>query len=196
MRRPGRSGRSAKFAPPAGRRHTERGDAAITIVEMMVAMVISSLVVLAITAALITGQRAERLGAADSETLGDLRHAMDMVTTDLRQARRVFSDSSSTMVHMWIDEDRDYVEDTAEKITWEIVTVGGITRLQRRNDADSTPVVAADHLVSGGSSFTYKPSVADPTVIGVRLEADADVGSGLGSRVLETEVRLRNADTD
>lgn len=167
----------------------ERG---ITLVELMVAMVITVMVGLLLIAALTMVTRVDRFTRQDSEALAELRTATERFQKEMRQARKVYSDSTSTSAHFWVDYNRDNQQNLSEKLIWRQETVSGETRLIRTSEAGGTIIQALD-IVPGSSSFVYVPAPEDTTVVTITLTADVSSGSGPSGRTVRTQVRLRNA---
>jgi hypothetical protein len=134
----------------------------------------------------------------DSTSLGALRTALDRFEKEIRQARVMYDDSTTKLVHAWVDYDRDNQQDLAERVYWRIEDLGGDrAQLTRATEASPTPVVVARNLVFDASAadFEYNATpVEETTLIRVRFVARA-VGSLAGERTVTTEVTLRNADT-
>jgi prepilin-type N-terminal cleavage/methylation domain-containing protein len=173
----------------------ERG---VTLPELLVAMALAAIVTSGLVAAVASVYRGRNYTAQDSESLAALRTAIDRFEKEVRQARRMYSDSGAKRAHMWVDYDRDNQQDLSERIAWEITDVGGnraeLTRTT--GDPSATPVTVARNLVfnAAASEFTY--NAADPidaSVIGITFVARGQ-GSLAGARTVRTEVRLRNAD--
>ena len=162
--------------------------------ELLVGMVVSGIVLSVLFAGLMGMQRTDRYTAADSEALAELRVSVDRLTSELREARRVYADSNARAAHFWVDADRDNNQDLSERITWRLTTVAGEGRLVRETDVAGT---ADDVLVSTevvvADAFTYAPAAPNTTEVDIRLQADAEVGGSGGARVVETDIRLRNA---
>ncbi len=199
--------------------------AGVTLVELMVTMLITSLVGAMIVAAYMLTSRSDRQASQDHQALATLRLANDRIERDLRQARRIYNDSTAGRLHMWVDYDRDNQQDLSERITFEITTNNGLapavagttSTLRRKTDAPaSTSLLIADNMqlfppadvdrltfqylnAVGGAAFApvAAPSSVwtDTTLVDVRLASDAAEGPYPAPRTLKTEVRLRNATT-
>jgi Tfp pilus assembly protein PilW len=166
----------------------ERG---ITFVELMVAMSISAVVGLLLIAALNMVTRVDRFTRQDSQALGELRTAIERFQKEMRQARKVYADSTGTSAHFWVDYNRDNQQNPEERLIWRQETVSGETRLIRTSEAGGTLIEAFD--IVPGSTFVYVPAPEDTTVVTITLTADVSSGSGPSSRTVRTQVRLRNA---
>jgi prepilin-type N-terminal cleavage/methylation domain-containing protein len=170
------------------------GERGVTLVELLIVMAVSAIVVTVAYAGLDGATRTDDFTREDTEALVSLRTGMDRLERELRQARTVYDDSTSTTVRMWVDYDRDNQQDAVERVSWILAAGDTGWELTRDTDAGSGDYFATGNLLSG-SQFTYEPAPPDTTLVVVRLRADADpdVGSA-GVRTLLTEVRLRNAE--
>jgi Tfp pilus assembly protein PilE len=176
----------------------ERG---ITFVEMMVASAISAVVGLLLIAALSMVTRVDKFTREDSEGLGELRTATERFQKEMRQARKVYDStdlpaSTATIVHFWVDYNRDNQQNADERIIWRLETMSSGMRLVRTNEqkeaASEDPFIQAVGLVSG-SSFSYAPAPPATTAVTLTLRADVSSGSQPSVRTIRTQVRLRNA---
>lgn len=201
------------------------GEVGMTLVELMVAMLITGIVAAMVVAAYILTTRVDRQTSQDHQALSTLRLATDRIERDLRQARRVYKDSNASRLHMWVDYDRDNQQDLSERITFEIKTNNGLapatagttsTLTRTTDDPATSPLLIADNMqlfppadvdrltfqylnALGATAFT---SVAAPsaswtatTLVDIRFASDAAEGPYPAPRTLKTEVRLRNATT-
>jgi type II secretory pathway pseudopilin PulG len=174
----------------------------ITFVEMMVATAIAAVVGSLLLAALSMVTRVDRFTRQDSQALGELRTATERFQKELRQARKIYDGlnppaSTSTIVHFWVDYDRNNQQDLDEKIIWRLETASsGSLRLVRTNEDKEgkaeAPFIEAVGLVSG-SSFVYTPAPPNTTVVTLTLRADVSSGAQPSARTVRTQVRLRNA---
>jgi type II secretory pathway pseudopilin PulG len=178
--------------------HDERG---ITFVEMVVAMAIAAVVGSLLIAALSMVTRVDKFTREDSQALGELRTATERFQKEMRQARKVYDvlnvpASTASIVHFWVDYNRDNQQTANERIIWRFETSSAGIRLVRTSDekeaAAQSPFVEAVGLVSG-SAFTYSPSPPETTVVTMTLRADIGSGSNPSPRTIQTRVRLRNA---
>jgi type II secretory pathway pseudopilin PulG len=171
---------------------------AITFVEMMVATAISAVVGSLLIAALSMVTRVDRFTRQDSEALAEMRTATERFQKEMRQARKIYTNddppaSTATIVHFWVDYNRNNQQDPEERLIWRLETASsGAMQLVRTSDAGETPFIEAVNLRSG-SSFTYSPEPPDTTVVTLTLRADVSSGAQPSARTVRTQVRLRNA---
>jgi type II secretory pathway pseudopilin PulG len=179
-----------------------RDERGISFVEMMVATAIAAVVGSLLIAALTMVTRVDRFTRQDSEALGELRTATERFQKELRQARKVYCGcpaddtavpaSTATIIHFWVDYDRDNQQDDVEQLIWKFESASsGTMRLVRTSEAGGTRVQAVD-LISG-SSFAYAPAPPDTTMVTLTLRADVNSADQPSARSIRTQVRLRNA---
>jgi Tfp pilus assembly protein PilW len=171
-------------------------ESGMTMPELLVGMVLTGVVTGLLVLFVATTHRAYRHTDQDSEALGSLRTAIDRVEKEIRQARRVYSDSTGRKLRVWVDSDGDNQQDLEERVTWEVETVSGVGHLTRiTEEAGATKRTLVRNLVAA-DAFSYNSSpVSDATLVTISLGADANTTSeGPGARTVTTKVRLRNAD--
>lgn len=161
-------------------------------IELTVTMVVSGLLAVVLFTAIVGLQRSEEYTGQDSRALAELRVAVDRLSRELREARRVYA-SSDMSIKFWRDDDRDNQQDPAERVTWSLATSGSGGRLLRTTDATPTEpsVVASEVVVS--PAFTATPVPPDTARVDVVLHADVNQASAPSQRTVRTAIRLRNA---
>lgn len=183
------------------RRTFQEDERGITFVEMMVASAISAVVGSLLLGALSMVTRVDKFTREDSEALGELRTAAERFQKEMRQARKVYDSgdapaSTATVVHFWVDYNRDNQQNADERIIWRLETFSAGMRLIRTTEqkeaASEAPFIEAVDLVSG-SSFSYAPAPPGTTAVTLTLRADVSSGSQPTVRAIRTQVRLRNA---
>jgi len=179
----------------------ERG---ATLADLLVSITLLAIISSLLLGAVIAIFRAQSYNVQDSESLGALRTAIDRLEKEVRQARKMYDDSTAQKVHVWVDFDRDNQQDLAERIVWEIRDIGsGRAELTRTTDdvgaAGATVVARSLVFDAATSNFAYSNSnleeivnVEDATVIELTLVARAE-GTLADQRTVTTQVRLRNA---
>lgn len=169
----------------------------ISFVEMVVAMAISAVVGSLLIGAFSMMSRVDKFTREDSEALADLRTASERFQKEMRQARKIYDivnapESTSTLVHFWVDYNRDNQQNLEERLIWRLETSsGGKMRLVRTSEAGGMRIQAVN-LISG-SSFAYAPAPPETTVVTLTLRADVSSGDQPSPRTVRTKVRLRNA---
>jgi type II secretory pathway pseudopilin PulG len=171
----------------------------MTLVEVLVAIILTSIVTMALVAGTSAIYRGRNFTSQDADSLGALRTAMDRFEKEVRQARRIYSDSTAKRVHLWVDYDRNNQQNPDERIAWAIEDLGG-NRAQFTRDTDaSAPRVAVRDLVFDAAATDFHYNLADAgddpstsTLVTITLVARGQ-GHLAGERSVRTEVRLRNA---
>jgi prepilin-type N-terminal cleavage/methylation domain-containing protein len=177
--------------------HADREDG-LTLAELMVAMALLSVLTTLVLAGVMAVHRATRYSDQDSVALGQLRTAVDRIEKEVRQARRVYSDSDAQLLRVWVDYDRDNQQDLSERITWELQSVDGEAHLVRLTDEPgSTERIVGRELVFEDVFEYDAASVEDTAVVSIALRADTLTNvEGPQARMMRTDVRLRNAEKE
>ena len=178
-----------------------RADSGMTLVEVLVAVILTSVVTLTLLTGVTAIYRGRNFTSQDGDSLGALRTAMDRFEKEVRQARRVYSTSTAKTMRLWVDYDRNNQQNPDERITWAIEDVGG-NRAEFTRDTDVSgvdPRVVVRDLVFDAAATDFDYNLADPsddpsaaTLVTITLVARAE-GALAGERAVRTEVRLRNA---
>jgi prepilin-type N-terminal cleavage/methylation domain-containing protein len=180
-----------------------RGERGFTLVELLSAMALLSILGGLLVLAVATTLRSETDGQDESAGLGDVRAVIEQLSRDIRDARAVTCDgaawdpSCQSHLQLWIDFNSDYViQPSTEIVTWQlqkasdqqhyevIRTVGGVSH-----------VVARSLIVQVAFSYDVAPtSVAtSPTnEVTTFMTYDSIVGLGTSARNLTFTPRLRN----
>ena len=179
---------------PALPTRIHRDERGLTLVELLVASVIVAIVGTVLFGALESTMRIESYTSEDSQTLALVRSSLDRLEKELRQARKLYTESTGTLMKMWVDYDRDNQQDPVERITWQLTTVGPSARLTRTSDAAGAPVVVLGRDFVPGTAFQYSPAPPNTSVVTVTFTADVRPGARSDDRTIETRITLRNVD--
>lgn len=200
----------------------------MTLIELLVAMtllgVVSSLVVVGVRDAVrvLTHSDDENRGLQDAKVI------LDRLSRDIREARGVVCDDPDPepgdpvvdlnglptrcpdYVQLWIDDDSDYLEDTAEVVTWQLSPNGDgihfdvwrcrgslgvdpcdgeVTGVEKRLQA-SALIVRTLFNYADASGAPVEPE--DATLVRLKMDYDAIVGRGVNVKQASVSVRLRN----
>ena len=170
-------------------------DSGISLPELMMALAISVTTTLLLMTIAFTTNSVEAFAQDDSATLAELRLATERITKEVRQSRIIYTDSTDRILHFWVDYDLDNQQDAEERIYWEVLTTSGDTDLVRYTEADATPILVAETMVDG-ATFAYAPVVGSvPRVVTITLTMDYDPSEPPASRVIESQIRIRNGST-
>lgn len=150
-----------------------------TIVELMITIGIFTIVLSALIGVFISVQRSQAYVADRTQSLDNLRVAMDRLSKEVRQATVVGARSATSLAMT------TFVSGSAEDVTW-AVTGGTLTRTNQWGA--STPLL---RNVTNSDVFTYTPATGRPIVVTVRLKMRP---VQIPDTVLEltSEIRLRN----
>ena len=157
-----------------------------TIVEVIVASLMLAIAAAVFLTSLVSTQNTEQYTRLRNEALDDLRLMANVFAKEARQATAVTTNNPSRVV-MWTR-----VDGTATPVTWEVVTVGGVSNL-RRVTSSSTRVFVIKLVDT--AVFTYNSSATQipaSTVRTVRLDLATKLSSRYPAVSLGTEVSLRN----
>jgi type II secretory pathway pseudopilin PulG len=126
------------------------------LVEMLVGMVLMSIVGMLVLQGIVDGFRSHR-----SEALAEVRTAAERLARDIRGANPVLSATSTQLQIRRYAPNGDSV-----RMVWEIVTLGGVRKLQKSvfttpvgstTEGPAVTTVALDKLTPGVDPFTYYP---------------------------------------
>lgn len=169
----------------------------VSLLELVIAGAIASLIALIAFAALEAVGRADTHTSDDSRALAAMRAATQRFTKELRQAGKVYDSSTASRVEFWVDYNRNTQQENTERIVWKLVTIDGTAQFARTTLADeisgqpSEPWVVGDLLIE--PAFSYVPDPPSTSLVTIRLAADVNPDRGGPPRRVETHVRLRNA---
>jgi hypothetical protein len=136
------------------------------------------------------------LGKTDNDVRGlqEMKTLQERLSRDLLQARGVTGTSNASQLTVWIDDNGDYVQSSAELYRWQVGSpgTGSLRQVQRVNVGTGATEVIARTVVSS-TAFTYSPTAPDAaTVVDVDLQYNAGVGALNKPRQLYFSTRMRN----
>jgi type II secretory pathway pseudopilin PulG len=187
------------------RNHFVNDERGVSLAELLVGMVLLAIVSTVLLNGAIQVFRASRVQSEDYDTLGALRNAVGFMEKELREGRRLRPGSTSQDLTIWVDHNRDYVEDDEEIVEYLISDEDGdgTFELRRTTQAGTTRILA--RYLESSSHFQYfqgaidlgydNPSLADTSAIVIELAANSPGTEG-PERNIETQVRLRNAELE
>lgn len=172
------------------------GDAGLTLIELMIAFFIASLIAGVMINWLVTVGRSDQYEQEASVALEEMRGAKGGLVKELRFAESInVGASNNHKVVVWVDENDNDAFDpsTGETVTWEFHADGTLTR---STDAPAaTPELRASNLIydaaagPDSSRFWYD---ATNTRITIQLVADVAAADGPEAKRIRTEVHLRS----
>lgn len=163
-----------------------RNEEGASLVEVVVALAVFLVLLVAVLQVLDSGTRAERGQQARHDSLLELRGAMGRISKDLRQATAISSSSTTGRIEM-----QTLIAGVAHQVVFDVV-VGEV----RRTIDGGSPVPMADGVTTP-TPFCFDPpdcvatAPAAPTIVRVTMEAEPEVFSS-GPITLATDVKLRN----
>lgn len=164
-------------------------DAGMSLVELGVSMVITSLLAALMVTWFSAGVGSENSHRSYDDALSDLRQVSDRLGKEVRSAGYLTA-ADATSLSFWLDADRDGVVEDGETITW---AIDGATIVRTTDDGVSSAVLATN-LTPSASQFTY--DAIDPaavTRVTVTLIATAETRAGGDQLEHTVEIYLRNA---
>jgi prepilin-type N-terminal cleavage/methylation domain-containing protein len=181
-------------------------DSGVTLVETLVTMVLLAVVSTLVTGAVVNAARG--LTHTDDETTGlaDAKVILERMARDAREARGIVCDGAafdptcSYHLQLWIDSNSDYVKQTSEIVTWQLVPDA---------DGEHFDVYRTQGLGAGGTSkreastlivktlFKYEAGKTpeQSQIVYIKMQYDAIVGRGTAERTVVFTARLRNKGT-
>lgn len=140
---------------------------------------IFAIVLTALLGVFISVQRSQAYVTDRSESMDQLRIALDRVSKEVRQATTVTTKTPTSIAMS------TYVAGAAEVVTWSVT--GGV--LRRTNEWGSTTTLLRE--ITNTDVFTYTPATGNPLVVTVRLEMRPRHSPNVRLE-LTSEIRLRN----
>jgi prepilin-type N-terminal cleavage/methylation domain-containing protein len=183
------------------RRPAPRAEGAFTLVELLVAILVMSIVAGATTSVAVSMLRTESQVVETSDVLAEARAGLVRTQTELREAKRLHPETDPDepcdprRLDLWVDHNRDGVPQLEEQVTYELVEETdepGVARLERWTDAAPSSRRIIARRIEYADIFTCSPAPPDTRVIDIELTI---VGAqDLHSTDLDSSVRLRNVD--
>lgn len=189
-----------------------RNDEGMTLVELIVAMVLISVLGAIVSAAVLMSHKQVRIADDEATGLSDTRVVVERLGRDIRVSRGVDAGATDSTLVLWIDYNSDYVRDASsqaeEIITWSVVDQGTGQFNTLRSTAGGQVQLQARTLVSD-LAFCYLAAPSDdpadclPTplsatdavntrLVRVTLQYDSALGYGSDDRTNTFTERIRN----
>lgn len=162
-------------------RRTSAPEAGLTVIELSITMGILLIVMGALLGVFASAQRTQAFATNRSETLDEMRLAMDQMTKDIRQATAIDASSGASRIEM-----DTYVLGTTEHVIYE---ASGTTLTRSIGASTSAPLQTR---LTTTAIFIYTPAVTGAQVVTITLRVTP---RNAPETVLElvSEIRLRNA---
>lgn len=189
-----------------------RSDEGMTLVELIVAMVLISVLGAIVSAAVLMSHKQVRIADDEASGLSDTRVVVERLGRDIRVSRGVDTGATDSNLVLWIDYNSDYVRDVSsqaeEIITWSVVDQGTGQFNTLRSTAGGQVQLQARTLVSD-LAFCYlaapsddpadclptplsAPDAANTRLVRVTLQYDSALGYGSDDRTNTFTERIRN----
>jgi prepilin-type N-terminal cleavage/methylation domain-containing protein len=193
------------------RRILLRDDRGLSLVEVLVAMVLLTIVGSLVTRAMIDSHKVVRITEDQTQGLADVRIASERLSRDIRDARSVLCNPIGTPpalaaadptclyhLQLWIDYNSNYVQEPAETVTWQLTpngdqfdmsrVVNGVGRVQARSIVTQ---VAFSYDLPPGSTMPA-PGAAQTKSVRVQMTYDSMTNTGTSQKAVAFTARLRN----
>jgi len=135
----------------------------VTLIEVMVALVLTSILGLIVTIGMTALYKAQRTTDVEAQGLSDVRTVVERLGRDLRDARGVYPGADASHLAIWIDYNSDYKIQNDEIITWSLQSSCGTCNYKvLRSLQGGAPREEAHTLVSN-IAFCYSTAAStDP----------------------------------
>lgn len=186
-----------------------RDDEGLTLVELIVAMVLASVLGAIVSTAVLISHKQVRIAEDEATGLSDTRVVIERLGRDIRGSRGVDVGATTSNLVLWIDNNSDYVRNVSsqpdEIVTWSVVDNSGVVNTLRQT-AGGTVQVQARTLVNT-AVFCYKVLSTDTTCLATPLSAtdaartrlvqvtltyNSNIASDLDDRTTTFTERIRN----
>lgn len=191
-------------------RRGRTGEQGLTLVELLVAVALLSVIGTISVAAFMSSNRTFGFTDDDARGQADLRIVTDGLARDLREARGIDAGATASKLTIWSDRDADYKKDTGETITWEVVPgSGGAGHFDVKRSVDDGTSIVVGRAVIDAFAFAYvnpdttsvdldlavpadQAKIPRVNTVTVAMTYDAIIGAYLGAKETTYKIRLRN----
>lgn len=190
-----------------------RGDAGVTLIELLVGMVLLSVVGALVGRATLGAHEMLRLTDDQTQGLSDVRIASERLARDVRDARSVLCNPPGTPtalvaadplcqyhLQLWVDYNSDYAQQAAETVTWRLQPGSQAGQYDLLRSAGGSDQVEARTIVTQ-VAFSYDrvpgsvapaPGAAHTTSVTTNMSYDAVLARGTSTKTVSLTARLRN----
>lgn len=189
------------------------GDDGFTLVELLVAVMIMSIVMGGITSVVISTTRVESDQQELQQVVDDGRLSLTRIRQEVREARRILEASDGSNLHFWVDRNQDALVQPAEVVCYAVEALDGastgryrVARWEGADDGCSAALIPADAptlastLLDPAPFVAYTPLPPDaldpfgaPTrEVEIFLDLEVANSRGPGSVEVMGNIRLRN----
>lgn len=172
-----------------------RSEAAFTLVELLVVVLVMGVVAAAITSVTVSMLRNQTFQQQMAQAQDEARLVFERVRPEIRAARRVEA-AAPDAVTFWVDRNFDGLQQPEELITYEVVELAGDPgRYEVLRYTDATGVAGAARIAGvlrNPDPFDAQPAAPDTQRITMDFTYDVDTSKGPQALDVATTVRLRN----
>lgn len=184
-----------------------------TLIELMVAMVLLSVVGTLVGRAIIDAHKMVRLTDDQTQGLSDVRVAGERLVRDVRDARSVVCNPAGTPaalaaadqicryhLQLWVDYNSDYAQQASETVTWQLRAGSYAGQFDLLRTAGGAEAVEARTIVTQVAfSYDLLPAATAPlpgalhtTAVTTDMSYDAVLARGTSTKTVSLTARLRN----
>lgn len=145
------------------RRARSAHDAGMTLIELMVAISLISVLGAVLVGAVRDNGALNVLTRDESQGLADVKKVVERLGRDVRSARALNPGATESQLVLWVDFNSDYIKTSDEIVTWQLLKEdeNGVQYNVIRQTEGGDPTIQARTLVSD-IAFCYWPSSAEP----------------------------------
>ncbi len=161
-------------------RRARRDEEGFTVIEVVIAMMLLSLVMALIFSSLWQTQRSEAYSRGRTEALDDMRQTMNRMTKDLRQVSSISGTPTASSLDVMT-----YVDGTLTRVVYQVTG----DELTRQVGAGTATTMQVD--LTTPDLFTYTPDATAPNILTIVLSV-RPANLPETTLILESEVEFRN----
>lgn len=191
-----------------------KGDRGVSLVETLIVMLLLAIVSTLVTRAVIDSHKVVRIVEDQTQGLADVRIASERLGRDIREARSVVCNPVGTLpaviaadptcqfhLQLWIDYNSDYVQQSAETVTWSLEASPRPNQFDLVRSVGSTAGQVQARTIVVQVAFSYDlqplasappPGAAHTSVVNVNMTYDSNTKSGTQNKTVSFTGRLRN----
>ena len=196
----------------------EKDDRGFTLVELLVAMLVTGVVLGGITAVVLSSLRVEQNQRQLQDVVDDGRLALTRIRQEVREARRILPGSDEKRLYFWVDKNQDALVQPEELVCYVVEPIDGsndrfqVSRWDRAmtiddcepglgeldSGEDPNRTVVAKTLLNEGPFVEFTPEVSEipeaPATreVEIYLNLEADAPRGPDSMEVQGSIRIRN----
>jgi type II secretory pathway component PulJ len=169
-----------------------RGQEGIGLIEMLVAMMLFSVIGMAVFAAFASTSDSLRRNDDESQGLADVRKVVERLGRDVRNARGVALGADASHLELWIDTNSDYIQQDGERVTWRLQTSGRPGQYDCVRSVHGGPTTVQARTLISDLAFNYDRPAPGTRLVTTEMTYDAVVDTAGSARNVTFSERLRN----